>query len=82
MIRLSVFNFENQEVRFVGTPDQPGWVTSNIVEVFYPPFVRLAATSLKPSEILSKSIPMRMQKEKEKPETLKLQITRLPALPA
>ena len=36
MSNLSVFNFERQEVRFVGTADQPEWVAADIVAILYP----------------------------------------------
>ena len=36
MNNLSAFTFENQEVRFVGTADEPEWVAADIVAILYP----------------------------------------------
>ncbi|MCC5623980.1 BRO family protein [Nostoc sp. CHAB 5715] len=36
MSDLSVFVFESQEVRFVGTPEKPEWVAADIVAILYP----------------------------------------------
>ncbi|MDJ0746406.1 MAG: BRO family protein [Xenococcaceae cyanobacterium MO_167.B27] len=36
MPNLSVFTFEHQEVRFVGTADEPEWVAADIVAILYP----------------------------------------------
>lgn len=33
MSNLTVFNFENNEVRFVGTPDNPWWVAADVCKV-------------------------------------------------
>ena len=30
MSELIIFGFENQQVRFVGTPDQPEWVAQDV----------------------------------------------------
>ncbi|MBD2505593.1 BRO-N domain-containing protein [Anabaena azotica] len=30
MSNLSVFVFESQEVRFVGTPDKPEWIANDV----------------------------------------------------
>jgi prophage antirepressor-like protein len=36
MSNLSVFVFESQHVRFVGTPEKPEWVAADIVAILYP----------------------------------------------
>ena len=36
MPNLSVFTFEHQEVRFVGTIDKPEWIAADIVAILYP----------------------------------------------
>ncbi|MCC5633796.1 hypothetical protein LC613_40985 [Nostoc sphaeroides CHAB 2801] len=36
MSDLSVFVFESQEVRFVGTPEKLEWVAADIVAILYP----------------------------------------------
>jgi len=36
MSDLQMFNFGDQEVRFVGTPDRPEWVALDIVAILHP----------------------------------------------
>lgn len=36
MSNLSVFQFQDQDVRFVGTPEIPEWVAADIVNILYP----------------------------------------------
>jgi prophage antirepressor-like protein len=36
MSNLSVFVFESQQVRFVGTPEKPEWVAADILAILYP----------------------------------------------
>ena len=40
MSDLSIFTFEEQEIRFVGTEEKPEWVASDIVAVLYPSAAR------------------------------------------
>ena len=40
MSDLSIFIFEQQEIRFVGTTEKPEWVASDIVAVLYPTAAR------------------------------------------
>lgn len=36
MSNLTVFSFESQDVRFVGTPEKLEWVAVDIVAILYP----------------------------------------------
>ena len=36
MSNLTVFQFETQEIRFVGTPDKLEWVASDVIGILYP----------------------------------------------
>ncbi len=36
MSNLSIFTFERQEVRFVGTKEKPEWIAADIVAILYP----------------------------------------------
>jgi len=36
MSSLTVFQFESQEVRFVGTVEKPEWVAADIIAILYP----------------------------------------------
>jgi prophage antirepressor-like protein len=40
MSDLSIFTFEEQEIRFVGTEEKPEWIASDIVAVLYPSAAR------------------------------------------
>ncbi|NES01051.1 MAG: hypothetical protein F6J86_46060 [Symploca sp. SIO1B1] len=36
MTNIQTFNFNQSDIRFVGTPDKPEWVASDIISVLYP----------------------------------------------
>ncbi|MEH2293999.1 hypothetical protein [Nostoc sp.] len=36
MLAISVFVFESQQVRFIGTPEKLEWVAADIVAILYP----------------------------------------------
>ena len=36
MSNLSIFTFESQQVRFVGTAEKPEWIAADVVAILYP----------------------------------------------